>query len=140
MPKPDVGEFLALIERERITHTFLPPTLIYMLLGHEAIGTTDLSSLQCFWYGAAPMSTARLEEALRVIGPMAQLFGQTEAPMMVSMLPPAEHYNADGTVATQRLASAGRPAPLVTVAIMDPRPAGCSRPASAARSSCAARS
>jgi acyl-CoA synthetase (AMP-forming)/AMP-acid ligase II len=120
MPRPDVGEFIALIERERITHTFLPPTLIYMLLGHDAISTTDLSSLQCFWYGAAPMSTARLEEALRVIGPMAQLFGQTEAPMMVSMLPPAEHYNADGTVASKRLASAGRPAPLVTVAIMDP--------------------
>src|SRR4051794_32464830 len=120
MPKPDVGEFIALIEREGITHTFLPPTLIYMLLGHDAIRTADLSSLQCFWYGAAPMSTARLEEALRVIGPMAQLFGQTEAPMMVSMLPPAEHYRADGTVATQRLASAGRPAPLVTVGIMDP--------------------
>src|SRR3954453_21949418 len=120
MPKPDVGAFLALIERERITHTFLPPTLIYMLLGHDAIRTADLSSLQCFWYGAAPMSTARLEEALRVIGPMAQLFGQTEAPMMVSMLPPAEHYRTDGTVATKRLASAGRPAPLVTVAIMDP--------------------
>jgi fatty-acyl-CoA synthase len=119
MPKPDVGEFIALIERERITHTFLPPTVIYMLLGHEAIAAADLSSLQCFWYGAAPMSTARLEEALRVIGPMAQLFGQTEAPMMVSMLPPADHYNADGTVATQRLASAGRPAPLVTVGIMD---------------------
>jgi fatty-acyl-CoA synthase len=120
MPRPDVGEFLALIERERITHTFLPPTLIYMLLGHAAIGSTDLSSLQCFWYGAAPMSTARLEEALRVIGPMAQLFGQTEAPMMVSTLPPAAHYNADGTVATQRLASAGRPSPLVTVGIMEP--------------------
>src|ERR1700712_655369 len=95
MPKPDVGEFIALIERERITHTFLPPTLIYMLLVHEALSTTDLRSLQCFWYGAAPMSTARLEEALRLIGPMAQLFGQTEAPMMVSMLPPADHYNAD---------------------------------------------
>ncbi len=120
MPKPDVGAFLALIERERITHTFLPPTLIYMLLAHEALGATDLSSLQCFWYGAAPMSTARLEEALRRIGPMAQLFGQTEAPMMVSMLPPAEHYHADGTVATGRLGSAGRPAPLVTVGIMDP--------------------
>ena len=51
---------------------------------------------------------------------MAQLFGQTEAPMMVSMLPPADHFNADGSVATQRLASAGRPAPLVTVGIMDP--------------------
>jgi fatty-acyl-CoA synthase len=120
MPAPDLGEFLALVERHQVTHTFLPPTLIYMLLGHEAIATTDLSSLQCFWYGAAPMSTARLEEALRVIGPMAQLFGQTEAPMMVSMLPPAEHYHPDGTVAAQRLASAGRPAPLVIVGIMDP--------------------
>jgi acyl-CoA synthetase (AMP-forming)/AMP-acid ligase II len=51
---------------------------------------------------------------------MAQLFGQTEAPMMVSMLPPAEHFDADGTVARERLASAGRPAPLVTVGIMEP--------------------
>jgi acyl-CoA synthetase (AMP-forming)/AMP-acid ligase II len=66
------------------------------------------------------MSTARLEEALEVIGPvMAQLFGQSEAPMMVSMLPPAEHFEADGTVARRRLASAGRPAPLVQVGIMD---------------------
>src|SRR3954469_215202 len=119
MPKPDTTEFLNLIERERITHTFLPPTLIYMLLDHEAIDRTDLSSLQCFWYGAAPMSTTKLEQALTKIGPvMAQLFGQTEAPMMVSMLPPAAHFNADGTVAAQRLASAGRPAPLVQVAIM----------------------
>src|SRR6185295_8722075 len=52
------------------------------------------------------------------IGPMAQLFGQTEAPMMVSTLPPAEHYNADGPVATKRLASAGREGPLVNVGIM----------------------
>ena len=42
MPKPDVGAFLELIERERITHTFLPPTLIYMLLGHEAVATDGL--------------------------------------------------------------------------------------------------
>jgi acyl-CoA synthetase (AMP-forming)/AMP-acid ligase II len=119
MRAPDLGRFLELVETERITHTFLPPTLIYMLLGHEAIGRTDLSSLQCFWYGAAPMSTARLTEALDVIGPvMAQLFGQSEAPMMVSMLPPSEHFDGD-RIATRRLASAGRPAPLVQVAIMD---------------------
>jgi fatty-acyl-CoA synthase len=120
MRSPDLGRFLELVEQQRITHTFLPPTLIYMLLGHEAVRTADLSSLQCFWYGAAPMSTARLEEALELIGPvMAQLFGQTEAPMMVSMLPPAEHFDPDGTVAKRRLASAGRPAPLVRVGIMD---------------------
>ncbi len=54
MPKPDLSEYLALIVRHRITHTFLPPTLIYMLLGHEKLAETDLSSLQCLWYGAAP--------------------------------------------------------------------------------------
>jgi acyl-CoA synthetase (AMP-forming)/AMP-acid ligase II len=50
---------------------------------------------------------------------MAQLFGQTEAPMMISMMTPREHFNADGTVARQRLSSAGRPGPLVQVATMD---------------------
>jgi fatty-acyl-CoA synthase len=120
MRTPDVGAFLGLIERHRVTHTFLPPTLIYMALAHERLDETDLSSLRCFWYGAAPMSVARLEEALRRIGPvMAQLFGQTEAPMMISTLSPRDHFRPDGTVATERLASAGRPAPLVTVSIMD---------------------
>jgi fatty-acyl-CoA synthase len=120
MRTPDIGAFLALIERHRVTHTFLPPTLIYMALAHERLDGTDLSSLRCFWYGAAPMSAARLDEALRRIGPvMAQLFGQTEAPMMISTMAPGDHFHPDGTVATERLASAGRPAPLVTVAIMD---------------------
>lgn len=120
MPKPDLGEFLELIERHGITHTFLPPTLIYMLLQHPQLAATRLDSLQCFWYGAAPMSAARLEEALHKIGPvMAQLFGQTEAPMMISMMSPREHFNADGSVARHRLASAGRPGPLVQVGVMN---------------------
>jgi acyl-CoA synthetase (AMP-forming)/AMP-acid ligase II len=119
MPAPDLGEFLALVERHRVTHTFLPPTLIYMLLGHDALPATDLSSLQCFWYGAAPMSAARLEEALERIGPvMAQLFGQSEAPMMISTMAPADHFHADGSPAVERFTSAGKPSPLTQVAIM----------------------
>jgi fatty-acyl-CoA synthase len=119
MAKPDVGRFLELIGRHRVTHTFLPPTLIYMVLGHPALDSADLSSLQCFWYGAAPMSAARLAEALDRIGPMAQLFGQSEAPMMISTMAPAEHRLPDGTIDSARLSSAGRPSPLVTVAILD---------------------
>jgi len=120
MRAPDLTEFLALVERHRVTHTFLPPTLIYMLLRHAGLASADLSCLQCFWYGAAPMSAARLEEAIAVIGPvLAQLFGQTEAPMMISTMAPRDHFRADGSVARERLSSAGRPAPLVTVAIMD---------------------
>jgi fatty-acyl-CoA synthase len=120
MPAPDVGGFISSIERHRVTHTFLPPTLIYMVLAHEGLDRADLGSLQCFWYGAAPMSSARLEEALARIGPvMAQLFGQTEAPMMIATMAPADHFHADGSVARERLSSAGRPSPLVTLAIMD---------------------
>jgi acyl-CoA synthetase (AMP-forming)/AMP-acid ligase II len=89
------------------------------VLDHEALDVTDLGSLQCFWYGAAPMAVSRLEEALARIGPvMGQLFGQSEAPMMVSMLPPRDHFAPDGSLARSRLSSAGRPAPLVTVGIM----------------------
>ncbi|MHA6765283.1 acyl-CoA synthetase [Streptacidiphilus sp. PAMC 29251] len=120
MPAPDLGEFLALVERHRVTHTFLPPTLIYMLLGHADLAAADLSSLRCFWYGAAPMSASRLEEAIERIGPVfGQLFGQSEAPMMISTMAPADHFHADGSLARERLTSAGRPAPLVTVAVMD---------------------
>lgn len=119
MAKPDVGRFLELTELHRVTHTFLPPTLIYMVLAHPELENTDLSSLQCFWYGAAPMSVSRLAEALDRIGPMAQLFGQSEAPMMISTMSPAEHRRPDGSVHTGRLPSAGRPSPLVTVAIVD---------------------
>jgi fatty-acyl-CoA synthase len=120
MPKPDLGAFLALVASHQVTHTFLPPTLIYMLLDHPDLQQANLSSLQCFWYGAAPMSAARLAEAITMFGPvMAQLFGQTEAPMMISMMPPEDLLNPDGSIAVHRLGSAGRPAPLVTVAVMD---------------------
>jgi len=119
MRTPDVGGFLDHVEHYQVTHTFLPPTLIYMVLDKPGLDERDLSSLECFWYGAAPMSASRLEEAITRIGPvMAQLFGQTEAPMMISTMSPRDHLRADGSVATERLSSAGRPGPLVTVAIM----------------------
>ncbi len=91
-----------------------------MLLDHPELPATDLSAMQCFWYGAAPISAARLEEAIGKLGPvMAQLFGQTEAPMMISMMAPKDHFNPDGSTARARLSSAGRPGPLVQVAILD---------------------
>ena len=121
MAKPDIGEFLRLIERHRVTHTMLTPTLLYMMLGHPDLDATNLTSIECFWYGSAPMSAARLAEALERVGPVfAQYFGQTEAPMVATTMAPADHYRPDGSIAVERLASAGRAAPLVTLAIMSP--------------------
>jgi NAD(P)-dependent dehydrogenase (short-subunit alcohol dehydrogenase family) len=36
MPAPDLAEFLSLVEQHQITHAFLPPTLIYLLLEHRS--------------------------------------------------------------------------------------------------------
>lgn len=121
MRNADVGAFLAKVEDHGVTHSFLPPTIVYMILAEAGLETTDLSSLECLWYGAAPMSPVRLEEAIERIGPvMAQLFGQTEAPMMISTLAPRDHFLPDGTLAKNRLTSAGRPSPLCTVEVMSP--------------------
>jgi acyl-CoA synthetase (AMP-forming)/AMP-acid ligase II len=119
MVRPDLTEFLRLVEQHRVTHSFLPPTLIYLLLRHERLAATDLSSLQCLIYGSAPMSSARLEEALEAVGPIfGQMFGQSESPNM-TMLSPRDHFNGDGTVARHRLASAGKPHPMITMGIID---------------------
>jgi acyl-CoA synthetase (AMP-forming)/AMP-acid ligase II len=66
------------------------------------------------------MSPARLEQALDRIGPvMGQLYGQSEAPMMISTMAPRDHFHPDGSLARERFTSAGHPTPLTRVAIMD---------------------
>jgi fatty-acyl-CoA synthase len=122
MPEPDLAEFLTLVGQHEVTHAFLPAGLISALVDHPALAAADLSSLQCLWYGAAPMPPGRLATAVQKIGPvLGQFFGQPEAPMVISALPPAEHFRADGSMALERYSSAGRPTPLTTVGIMDER-------------------
>lgn len=118
--RAEPGQVLAAIERHRITLLFLPPTAIYRLLDHPALAHTDCSSLRHFLYGAAPMSVARLRDALRAFGPvMTQCYGQTECHSMISALLPRDHYR-DGAVADdRRLASCGRPSLGTTVEIVD---------------------
>jgi acyl-CoA synthetase (AMP-forming)/AMP-acid ligase II len=119
-PGTDAGTILEAIERERVTHLFLPPTVIYRLLAHPDARRRDCSSLQYFIYAAAPMSVDKLKEAVAVFGPvMAQCFGQAEAPMICTYLSPAEHLGGDPAALERRLASAGRAAPFTEVAIMD---------------------
>ena len=57
MRTPDVGAFLELIERHQVTHTFLPPTLIYMVLAHPALDSA--TSPRCSASGTAPRRCRR---------------------------------------------------------------------------------
>lgn len=116
----DAEKIMQTIERECVTHLFLPPTAIYMLLAHPDVRKYDYSSLEYFIYAAAPMSVEKLRECIDIFGPvMSQVFGQVEAPLMCTHLSPEEHVTHGDPVREKRLASCGRPTILTQVAIMD---------------------
>jgi acyl-CoA synthetase (AMP-forming)/AMP-acid ligase II len=103
---------LDVIERERITSLFLPPTLIYMLTEAQQESPRDVSSLRRMIYGAAPMPVARIRETQRVFGPIvATTYGQTEAPQVISCLRPEDMLD------DRNVGSVGRPSLLTTVRI-----------------------
>lgn len=119
LPGFDAEAILAAIERERVTHIYLPPTAIYMLLDHPGVRGRDYSSLEYFIYTSAPMSVTKLEECLEVFGPvMIQFWGQTEAPSFCTVLAREDHVELDAA-RRKRLESCGRPTLLTPVAAMD---------------------
>lgn len=119
MKQADPLKIMEAIERERVSTLFLPPTLIYMMLAHPRVREFDYSSLEHFVYAAAPMSTDKLKEAIAVFGPvMAQVYGQVEAPVMLTYLGPEDHDISD-PAKEARLQSCGRSTLLSTVEIMD---------------------
>ncbi|MBW1681932.1 MAG: long-chain-fatty-acid--CoA ligase [Deltaproteobacteria bacterium] len=111
---------LETIERERVTMTFLVPTMIYVLLDYPDLEKYDLSSLRNVIYGASAIAPERLKQALTTFGPIfTQLFGQTEAPMMMSVLSREEHVVGDPEREMQVLASAGRPTFHAKIRLLD---------------------
>jgi len=109
-------EFFGMIEKHKITTTFLVPVMIYVLLDSPLAETADLSSLETIVYGASAMSPTRLAEGLRKWGPIFfQCYGQSEAPMVLSHLKKADH-DLDKP---ERLASCGKPTPWIRLALLD---------------------
>ena len=111
-PVPDV--VLRLIEQERITSFFAPPTVWISLLRHTDFATRDLSSLEKVYYGASIMPVPVLNE-LRERLPRARpynCYGQTEIAPLATVLRPEEH--------DARPASCGRPCLNVETRVVDP--------------------
>ena len=102
------------VEAEKITTTLMVPTLVNWLLDLPEAGHHDLSSLRTLYYGAAPMSPAKLAQAQARFGNIFfQLYGATECAQAVCTLTPADHLD------TARLASAGRPTIGIEIRIVD---------------------
>ncbi|MGE0803531.1 MAG: class I adenylate-forming enzyme family protein, partial [Lautropia sp.] len=124
IPRPDADAVLDAIEAHRISTLLLPPTLIYNILAHPGVRGRDFGSLRYFVVGAAPISPDRLAECIEVFGPvMTQVWGQTEAPMILTHMGPQDYAAARGRAV---LKSCGRATPLARVAVMDD--AGCLLP------------
>jgi fatty-acyl-CoA synthase len=112
--------FLETIEKEKVTATFLVPTMIYVLLDYPDLKKYDTTSLRNVIYGASAIAPDRLKQALNTFGPIfSQLFGQTEAPMMISVLSREEHVVEDPEREMQILSSAGRPTFHAQIKIVD---------------------
>lgn len=113
LAEPDRAAILTELKR-RVNVAFMPPTLIALLMGEAGFGPEDFPALRHITYSAAPMSPDRIAEAIVRFGPViSTLFGQTEAPMAIAGLSPAEM--ADPALR----ASVGRTFPGTRVAVLD---------------------
>jgi len=103
------GRFLAEMRAERVTHTFLVPTMINMLLAELEGQYRPLPDLLRMGYGAAPMAPARILRAMDVFGPvLSQGYGAGETTSGVCGLSVEDHLLARAAM-PERLASCGRP-------------------------------
>jgi long-chain acyl-CoA synthetase len=107
------------IRRHGVSDILLVPTMIKMLLDHLEQTSAGLPELRRLYYGASPMPEAtlfRLFEQLPDCTP-TQLYGQTEAAPMITLLE-ARYHVKEGPLAG-RLRSAGKAIPCVEVKVVD---------------------
>jgi acyl-CoA synthetase (AMP-forming)/AMP-acid ligase II len=118
--KFEPGPFLRTLRDEGVTHTFLVPTMIGMVLAELGSGARPaLPALRRLGYGAAPMAPARILEAMDVFGPvLTQGYGAGETTSGVTTLSVRDHVEARAH-RPERLASCGRPFAESIVEVVD---------------------
>jgi acyl-CoA synthetase (AMP-forming)/AMP-acid ligase II len=125
LPQFDPQAWLAAVERERVTHAFVVPTMLKRLMEVDDFAQYDLSSLQLITYGAAPMPFEVVRRACDIFEcGLMNAYGQTESTSTLTYLSPDDHQ-LSGTPEeierkVERLRSVGRPMPDLDVAILAP--------------------
>ena len=112
MPRFDMADFLALIQRYRITTVPMVPPMVLGLAKSPLVDQYDLSSLRTLFCGAAPLGAELSIEAGNRVGcPVVQGYGMTEA-SPVTHLSPKNAKNA-------KPGSIGKVIPMTEVRIVD---------------------
>lgn len=100
---------------QRITASFLPPTLIYMMMQAMDQRSRQFERLRLLIYGAAIMPPGKIRQARAMFGPViATNYGLTEAPQIITALIP-EEASDESTIA-----SVGRASFMTRVGIVNP--------------------
>ncbi len=119
----DPVELLRLVAAERITHAFLVPAVLMLLLATPGTAQTDLSSLDTIFYGASPIAEEVLVRCLEVFGcRFAQVYGMTETTGAIVRLAHEDHD--PGGPRQHLLRAAGKPIAGVELRIVDPDTGG----------------
>ncbi|MCM3766059.1 class I adenylate-forming enzyme family protein [Neobacillus niacini] len=112
-------QYLHVIHHEKPTTLNLVPTMIVMLLSHPNVEQYSFESVRNIIYGASPMPREALKRGLELWGPkFVQYYGQTEAPLILSILNKKDHIG-EGEEGQARLLSCGRPVPTASIKIVD---------------------
>ena len=119
MREVNTAQVIETIEKYRVTHTFLVPTVVQAMLQTPGIESADLSSLQLLMYGAAPIGEVLLRRALdRLRCGFMHAYGMTESSGTVVVLNPEDHALEGERCGLLR--SVGRAMPWVELRIIDP--------------------
>ncbi|MDG2303093.1 MAG: AMP-binding protein [Candidatus Binatia bacterium] len=126
LPQFDPAEWMETVQREKITHAFVVPTMMKKILDHPEFASFDLSSLTNLSYGGAPMPLPVIRRALESFPSgcgFVNAFGQTETTSTLTVLGPDDHrLTGDAEkdeLVLRRLSSIGRPLPDVEVKVVD---------------------
>jgi acyl-CoA synthetase (AMP-forming)/AMP-acid ligase II len=113
IPKFSPQAFCEIVERERVTHTVVVPTMINMLTQFEDREKYDLTSLERLGYGGSP-AAPELIHRTREIFPkveLIQVYGLSETGFLTGL------QNQEHT--EKRLTSCGRACPGIEVRVVD---------------------
>lgn len=108
-------ELLRCLREHGITTTFMPPTLMYMLMAEAGGARLELPQLRHLIYAGAPMPVEKIRLVRECFGPVLETsYGQTEAPQVVTIM------RADDFADERNWRAVGRRGLLSDLAIMDP--------------------
>jgi acyl-CoA synthetase (AMP-forming)/AMP-acid ligase II len=106
----DLDLLLETIQGEKVNYTMVVPTMINVVLAYSKTSQYKFDSLKGIFYGAAPISPTRVQQAINLFGPiLIQGYGMSETTSFIAVLTASDHIQALKSN-PERLGSCGRPA------------------------------